>query len=542
MIQTPKWSPQRKITEHDIETSKAPALAVFNDNIYMVWRGRSSNSLWYSIFCNETEKWSKEEKINNNYTSSAPSLTEFKGKLYLAYKDKESDYLYYCIKESEKSPWSDPIKFNNKNIDARSGSGPSILSDKNELYLAWTGVSGSTLWYSRSDDGNNWDTQTNIFASPKYGPTLAFFKKELNVGYTYSTDDDIYFQSYKGSSIWSSPGKVGLEDRSPKTKGGPTLLGDNKFLYLMFRDYRSDRDNIWYMAYDGAKWRYLIDVGLANGAKTSQRIGIVNWKNKILMVWRGSNSNTLWQSYYDPSLIKSTEIYAHRGNVEGGNINHEENTRDAIQAAMDSGVDGVEFDVQEASDGFYIHHDKQSGSTIQGIQKNHPYVPTLDEILGLNWGNTKAIIELKKETVVNPVEILELVISKKVEKFLIMSFDLELIKRIAEHWKEDSDYAKNLSLGFLTASNKDIKGLELPTYSKEIGNKTYSVQWSVLMKYNLSTQEDIQHLVDCDYEIGVWTVNSQKDLESHFLNSWINIVITDKPGLVLNENFQDMWR
>ena len=111
----PKWSPQRQITESDIRTSKAPALAVFGDKLYMVWRGRSSDNLWYSVFDDERRQWGENRRVPNNYTSVAPTLAEFEGRLYLSYRGKSSDTLYYCTMDAAEE-WSEPVKLNDLGI------------------------------------------------------------------------------------------------------------------------------------------------------------------------------------------------------------------------------------------------------------------------------------------------------------------------------------------------------------------------------------------------------------------------------------------
>ena len=84
-----KWSPQRHISEHDYRTSKAPALANFNNELYMVWRGNGSDNLWFGY--SDGESWSENRQIANNATSEAPALAEYNGKLYLAYLRDPSD-------------------------------------------------------------------------------------------------------------------------------------------------------------------------------------------------------------------------------------------------------------------------------------------------------------------------------------------------------------------------------------------------------------------------------------------------------------------
>lgn len=84
-----------------------------------------------------------------------------------------------------------------------------------------------------------------------------------------------------------------------------------------------------------------------------------------------------------------------------------DNTLEALEAAIRMGVDGVEFDVRETSDGeFVVFHDaKLHGSgikdltleKIQAVRLERKYrIPTLMEALRLCSGRTGLFVELKE--------------------------------------------------------------------------------------------------------------------------------------------------
>lgn len=94
---------------------------------------------------------------------------------------------------------------------------------------------------------------------------------------------------------------------------------------------------------------------------------------------------------------------AHRGFTRA----HPDNTLEALEAAIDIGVDGVEFDVRETSDGeFVLFHDPQlrgtavSKLTLEQVQKvrlkGKYRVPTLAEALRLYGNRTGLFVELKE--------------------------------------------------------------------------------------------------------------------------------------------------
>jgi glycerophosphoryl diester phosphodiesterase len=85
---------------------------------------------------------------------------------------------------------------------------------------------------------------------------------------------------------------------------------------------------------------------------------------------------------------------------------HPENTMPAFQAALDSGLDGIEFDVQPTLDGqLVVRHDESlpsgepvSSLTLEQLRRAEPELPTLDQVL--TWWMAKGCwlnLELKND-------------------------------------------------------------------------------------------------------------------------------------------------
>ncbi|MCP5046116.1 MAG: exo-alpha-sialidase, partial [bacterium] len=313
----PKWSIKRHIKEHNIKTSAAPALATFNGDLYMVLRERGSDNLSFSVF--DGGSWGKETRIPNNFTAKAPALAEFNGQLYLSYRGKNSNHLCYCTMDKDQN-WSNPIKLSDQNVDARSKSGPALatLDTKGEkqLLMAWNGTGGDTLWYSVYN-GETWTPASQINAKPQFGPSLANYKGTLYIAYRKRNDKISCHRYDSEKDKWSLDQEVAVPGRNPRTSGGPALVADDRLLYLVFRDFRTNQERdpvpLWYAAFDGFNWRYLINLHSVNGAFTSQRVGLAYWEKKVFMVFGGDNKGNMWQCDYDPK--KGGQVIAHRANV-----------------------------------------------------------------------------------------------------------------------------------------------------------------------------------------------------------------------------------
>jgi glycerophosphoryl diester phosphodiesterase len=129
---------------------------------------------------------------------------------------------------------------------------------------------------------------------------------------------------------------------------------------------------------------------------------------------------------------------AHRGYTR----NYPDNTVEAFKAALELGVDGVEFDVQETVDGgFFIHHDGSlDGKPIAGLTSKEMesariqgsyVIPTLGETLDLIGHGPILIVELKQVRSLGPF--LQILRSHAdVKHIVLVSFSQELITRLAE--------------------------------------------------------------------------------------------------------------
>ena len=136
--------------------------------------------------------------------------------------------------------------------------------------------------------------------------------------------------------------------------------------------------------------------------------------------------------------MKKVINIAHRGFTRV----HPDNTLEAFQAALDLGVDGVEFDVQETADGAFVvfHDDDYAGKPFSGMRleearlirlRDTYRVPTLEEALQLLGGKGILLVELKQ---VRSVEKLISMLRSHTDmsKTAIVSFSREMIDRVGE--------------------------------------------------------------------------------------------------------------
>lgn len=188
---------------YNCKTSKSPAIAYFNDKLYMVFRGKSSDQLYCSRRSLDHDAWSAPESITDGLgakTSKAPALGvhEADNRLYLVYRGKDSSKIWSCYLDPDTDIWfgQGPIT-----EDTRRGTHPEtseqvgLAEYDKRLYMAFRGKDSGTLW-SSSFGEDEWYSQTRITsqndAMTQSGPALAAHGKLLFMAYRGNSSDNLY--------------------------------------------------------------------------------------------------------------------------------------------------------------------------------------------------------------------------------------------------------------------------------------------------------------------------------------------------------------
>ena len=157
---------------------------VYKDRLYLVYKGESSNTLYSAWFDGQT--WSGNTKISDqpggitpesNYN---PDVCVFNDRMYLVYKGAHSNSLYTAYFDG--ASWHGNTKISDQpgGITPESNYNPGSLVFENALYLTYKGAHSNTL-YTAYFDGASWHGNTKISDQPggitpesNYNPEPAF--------------------------------------------------------------------------------------------------------------------------------------------------------------------------------------------------------------------------------------------------------------------------------------------------------------------------------------------------------------------------------
>ena len=208
------------------------------------------------------------------------------------------------------------------------------------------------------------------------------------------------------------------------------------------------------------------------------------------------------------------KVFAHRG----ASGEHPENTLLAMEQAIQQQAHGIEFDVQQARDGFIITHDRLitcsqqnqtrvAPRTVEELQKldlaQQQTPPTLKQVMQCIGGRCQANVELKdvselqwiKEELTHAIEQLGF----QAEQIIVSSFNHHLLTEV-------NTWELGVEIGALTASLP----IDYAAFATEIG--AHAVHADI----NALNEAFVRDAKARGLQVRVYTVDEQHDIEQLF--------------------------
>jgi hypothetical protein len=237
-------------------TSEKPAMAVFNGKLFLAYKGAGSNDLWYNT-CDGQSPWlTTDLEISQNgrsQTDAGPALAAYNGNLYLAYKGAGSNDLWYNVFNG--ANWLATDLEISQNGRSQTDASPALAAYNGKLYLAYKGAGSHDLWYNVFD-GANWlatdlEITQNGRSQTDAGPALAVYNGLLYLAYKGAGSNDLWYNVFDGAN-WLATDREITQNGGSQADTDPALGVYNGKLYLAYKG--SGSDDIWYNVFDGANW------------------------------------------------------------------------------------------------------------------------------------------------------------------------------------------------------------------------------------------------------------------------------------------------
>jgi kumamolisin len=255
-----------------------PGLAVFNNRLYMAWKGiEHDQRIFWSSF--DGAHWTSQQSVPNVATSSGVSLAVFNGKLYMAWKGMNADEGLWWSSFNGSS-WAPQQEV----PGVASSTGPSLAVFNGKLFMAWKGmVSDQGIWWS-SFDGSHWAAQKEIAnVATSVGPQLAVFQGALHAIWKGMNEDQGLWYSHFDGSAWVPQKQVPGVGTS---EGASICVFGNK-LHAAWKGMNDDQ-RIWTSTFDGTSWAAQT---LIAGVGTSVGPALAAFGGKLFMAWKGINGD-----------------------------------------------------------------------------------------------------------------------------------------------------------------------------------------------------------------------------------------------------------
>jgi patatin-like phospholipase/acyl hydrolase len=156
-----KWSNQNRAGDFGIAENSSPTVTVQNNIIYMAWRGSGDgkNKIYYASF--DGSKWSNQNQAGDFgiAENSSPAIVSVDEKLYMTWRGDSDgkNKIYYASFDGSK--WSNQNQAGDFEIN--SSNSPALTTDQTKLYMAWLSSSDKgigTIYYA-TYDGEDWSNQ-----------------------------------------------------------------------------------------------------------------------------------------------------------------------------------------------------------------------------------------------------------------------------------------------------------------------------------------------------------------------------------------------
>lgn len=227
-------------------TDKSPAAAIFNEQLYVVWKSSSGNAIrcayWNGLSWGGGAAITIPAPGQNPVTDNSPYLAHYKGTLHLVYKYNGSNDIHWATLSSKNFTWSGGAKIevadNSKEKVPGTNVRPALVEYGGILYMLYKGDS-SNLWQSTFNgtwwSGNNKIKNDDADYDPKsvQGPGLSRFAGDIYMAYRDTETNDMRLSFNDGIS-WN--GNILMRKHTPvapETKRGPFLVRAGVKLFLL---------------------------------------------------------------------------------------------------------------------------------------------------------------------------------------------------------------------------------------------------------------------------------------------------------------------
>jgi hypothetical protein len=263
------------------------ALAPFNGQLYMVWKGMERDDRVFFSHFNGTS-WTPQQQVPGILSSTGVALAVYAGKLFMAWKGMLGDQgIYYS--QFDGTNWTPQ-----QNVPGIGTSvGPRLAVLGNNLFMAWKGVENDQRIFFNQFNGSSWTAQQFVpNVATSVGPAVVNFNGSIYMVWKgMSGDQGLYWSKFNGASFAPQQLIAGVGSSE-----GPSLAVFNNALYAVWKGMFGDQ-TLWYSNFNGTTWAAQKQIA---GVASSVGPGIAVFNNALFAAWKGMlGDQAIWFSQFN---------------------------------------------------------------------------------------------------------------------------------------------------------------------------------------------------------------------------------------------------
>lgn len=191
-----------------INSQSTPSFAVYDDTLYMAFRGVGKDDAIYIMSCGpEKEEWSVPTSIptipgqtQQPLTQATPTLAVYDGLLWVLFIAWNGSDIWYANYDGENWAGNEQVVIASNGSIPETNYGPSAMSFNGRLWVIYKGQGSDTLYASTYTNGwkgnNSFSKFAHLSPESNYNPGLAVYQDGLVVIYKGQGSNTIYSLVY----------------------------------------------------------------------------------------------------------------------------------------------------------------------------------------------------------------------------------------------------------------------------------------------------------------------------------------------------------
>ena len=276
------------------------------------WEESQLVALSISLSNDLASTWSGGGEIKfdgkNLESSEGPVAAMYNGQLYMVYKGNEKNYIHLAVYDPSSATWISNQKIKDMPrgdiIDPETTKSPAVVVWNHVLNIVWK-KAGSSSIHSAWWNGSYWSGGGAItIPSPgenpetNEGPALALYGDGLVMVHKNKDNNYIDWEQCNADGVWSGGHRIVVSDhpdsKYPQTNKRPALVEYNGLLYLLYKG--GNTENILQSTFDGTDWKGN-NVVLGPDI-TSEGPGPAQFQGGIFMFDKGAELTPIWISMF----------------------------------------------------------------------------------------------------------------------------------------------------------------------------------------------------------------------------------------------------